>query len=122
VPTRVAGNHKFSSLSAGPAHICGISLGRTESRCWGSDIDLAIGQGLAPYVVPIPYPTSGAHPFASVSAGDQFACGLATDRNVWCWGSNRAGQLGTHPLDGRRLSLFYSATPTVVGATVSAVQ
>jgi hypothetical protein len=117
VPTRVQGARRFSSLSAGVAHVCGVLKELPESRCWGSDIDFAIGIGVAPFVVPVPYPTAGEHEFASVSAGDQFACGVTKDANVWCWGSNRSGQLGIHPIDGRLSPLLYSSRPTVVAAS-----
>ena len=30
--------------------------------------------------------------FASVSAGDYFACGLKTDGSIACWGENASGQ------------------------------
>lgn len=117
-PTRVGGAYRFTSITAGVAHVCGIRKDIPESRCWGSDIDFAIGVGNAPYIVQLPYPVSGQHPFVSVSAGDQFSCGLTTDANVWCWGSNRAGQVGVHPLDGRRVSLFYTSEPQPVAPTI----
>lgn len=117
VPTRVQGARRFSSLSGGVAHVCGIAKDLAESRCWGNDVDYAIGVGVSPFVVPVPYATAGEHPFSSVSAGDQFACGVTKDANVWCWGSNRSGQLGIHPLQGRLYALLYSSVPMVVAAS-----
>jgi alpha-tubulin suppressor-like RCC1 family protein len=118
-PLPATGDYQFTELSAGPQHICGVLSDRPETRCWGNDFDYAVGEGSPPFAVSVPYPVIGSHPFTSVSAGDQFSCGLASDRNVWCWGSNRSGQLGQHPLEGRIVSLFNARVPVVVAATIS---
>jgi alpha-tubulin suppressor-like RCC1 family protein len=40
-------------------------------------------------------------PWASVSVGGSFACGMtASDMRAYCWGENNAGQLGTGSADG----------------------
>jgi alpha-tubulin suppressor-like RCC1 family protein len=117
-PSPVGGAYTFTSVSSGPGHLCGVLSDRPETRCWGGDVDYAVGVGSPPYAVSLPYVVTGFHPFTSVSAGEQFACGLTTDRNVWCWGSNRVGQLGVHPLDGRSFALIYTNTPVLVGSTV----
>ena len=31
---------------------------------------------------------------AQIAAGDEFVCALTVDRRVFCWGSNKYGQLG----------------------------
>src|SRR4029077_12007170 len=33
--------------------------------------------------------------FDSISAGQDHACGVSTSGNVYCWGGNASGQLGT---------------------------
>lgn len=120
-PLPVTGDYKFTGLSAGRQHICGVLSDRLETRCWGSDFDYAVGEGVPPFAVSVPYPVTGLHPFTSVSAGDQFSCGLTSDHNVWCWGSNRSGQLGQHPLEGRLISLFNARAPVVVAGTVMTI-
>jgi len=57
---------------------------------------------------PIPVEVSGLNSSAaSVAAGLQHTCVLATDGNIWCWGRNRLGQLGNGTVNE-------SATPTEV--------
>ncbi|MBX3230978.1 MAG: hypothetical protein KIT84_36575 [Labilithrix sp.] len=36
-------------------------------------------------------------PPSSIALGDDFACVVAKDRSVWCWGKNDVGQLGRDP-------------------------
>jgi alpha-tubulin suppressor-like RCC1 family protein len=100
-PTKVGGGFHFSSLSAGGGHACGVTL-EGEGHCWGLNTSSEIGTGLFPSQathVAYPFPVYGRLHFTSISAGDNFTCGLTTDRNVWCWGSNTSGQLGQDPND-----------------------
>ncbi len=39
--------------------------------------------------------TSRNLPFTALAAGREHVCGLTASGTVWCWGSNRLGQLGT---------------------------
>ena len=41
-----------------------------------------------------PIPVSGGLAFETVDPGLEFACGLTRDGRVFCWGSNRSGQIG----------------------------
>ena len=61
---------KFSTVSAGDAHSCGIRSDRTVV-CWGQNSD---GRAEAP---------DGK--FSSVSAGERHSCGIRTDGTVACW-------------------------------------
>jgi alpha-tubulin suppressor-like RCC1 family protein len=36
----------------------------------------------------------GGHTFRDIAAGGLFACGVANDNKVYCWGRNNFGQLG----------------------------
>ena len=64
---------RFTSVSAGRDHICGV---RTDGSvaCWGDD---SFGKATPP---------QGG--FVSVGAGWHHTCGVRTDRSVACWGSN----------------------------------
>jgi alpha-tubulin suppressor-like RCC1 family protein len=100
-PTKVGGGLVFSSLSAGGGHVCGVTPAG-EGHCWGLNSSSEIGTGplssQATYVA-YPFPVYGGLHFTAISAGDDFTCGVTTDRNAWCWGSNLNGQLGQNPTD-----------------------
>jgi hypothetical protein len=46
---------------------------------------------------PTPKPVADLVHVVRITAGDDFACALDADHNVWCWGSNAKGQLESTP-------------------------
>ncbi len=64
----------FSALAAGLYHNCALSAGAIT--CWGRSDE---GQ-LTPPALP------DGVTFVSVSAGNYHACGLGSDKKVYCWG------------------------------------
>ncbi len=96
--TRVA----FQTLSAGKAHVCGLSASGIP-YCWGAGDFGQIGRpGVinplpsAPGQIYYPWPVTvtGQPTFSSVSAGGLHTCGLRTDGVGYCWGYNGDGSLG----------------------------
>ena len=100
-PTKVGGGYHFSAVSAGGGHACGLtSIG--DAYCWGLNSSQEIGTGAIPsqaIFVAFPFLVNGGLHFSAISAGGAFNCGLTTDKNVWCWGTNARGQLGQDPFD-----------------------
>jgi alpha-tubulin suppressor-like RCC1 family protein/uncharacterized protein YjdB len=90
------------SVDAGREFTCGFTnLGR--GYCWGR---ASVGQtGVAPdstcfdegtrdsCILP-PKRMNGDLSFTTISAGDEFACGITTDRLLYCWGTDVDGQIG----------------------------
>jgi len=95
-PTIVGGGHKFSQITAGLAHVCGIENG--IAYCWGDNMYGEIGNGYGGFyvpgssvtsptpVVPAPYaaPYSG---WTQLSAGQDFTCGIINSA-AKCWGAD----------------------------------
>ena len=90
VPTRVAGDHVFSSIRAG-LHSCGLTL--DGAFCWGYGESGRLGSGgSASASVPVALAT-GTPQFGEMDIGGS-SCALANE-GTYCWGPNDAGQLGT---------------------------
>ena len=86
-PVPVAGENRFSSISAGADHVCAIDAAN-EAFCWGA------GQR-----TPTRLPLHGA--VRSIAAGDGMTCAVDED-GTWCWNVGSPAALTTPtriPLD-----------------------
>ncbi|HUP76025.1 MAG TPA: hypothetical protein VM282_23530 [Acidimicrobiales bacterium] len=92
-PVRAAPALKFASLTAGDSQTCGVTSDGA-AWCWGNNAFGQLGSGTAGGQQTGAVAVVGGIKFASVSAGEEFTCGVGTDKTVYCWGSNRAGWLG----------------------------
>lgn len=98
VPTLVQGGLKFSQISLGTTGACGVAVD-SLAYCWGDNIygvlgDSTIASDSQPVAV------YGGIKFASVGiAGPSFACGRATDSEIWCWGQQGPANYGIAPVD-----------------------
>jgi alpha-tubulin suppressor-like RCC1 family protein len=89
------------SVTAGRRHTCALLRDRTV-ECWGKNYEGQLGDGtrvdaLRPVRVTVLDPGKRVKPLANVAAitaGSQHTCALLESREVYCWGSNFAGQLG----------------------------
>ena len=98
--TRVAAGRGF--------HSCGLTAD-DAAYCWGLNEQgrLGIGdgspepcgyegrQGCSSAPVAVKAGPGGALRFKSLAVGLEFACGVSTDGDAYCWGDNQRGQLGT---------------------------
>ena len=97
-PVRVAGELRFTQVSAGAAHSCGVAT-TGEIYCWGLASDGQLGvpldgtlcDGFACSRRPIRVATG--RRFEQVSAGYQHSCALSQGA-AFCWGRNVRGELG----------------------------
>ena len=90
-PVPVSGGHRFSALSAGGEHTCGVTTTGT-ALCWGSGYGGELGGAGGGQTTPAP--VSGGLRFASLSAGWGHTCGVTVTGALYCWGSNASGQVG----------------------------
>jgi alpha-tubulin suppressor-like RCC1 family protein len=86
-PTAVSGNMTFQSIAAGEAMTCALSATGGKAVCWG-----ALSATTPPQLTPKVYVLGPG--FSQITVGGGHACGLTADGTAYCWGDNRAGQLG----------------------------
>lgn len=82
------------SLAAGRAHTCAL-MSHGTVRCWGDNSDGQLGDStttareLPTSVLALPEPA------VALTAGDDHTCAAGASGEVYCWGDNLYGQLGT---------------------------
>jgi alpha-tubulin suppressor-like RCC1 family protein len=127
-PSRVLGTVAFASIEAGGGHTCGVA---TDGRafCWGRNITGELGDGVSAIANPTtsdllrlaPTAVAGSVQYLAISAGaGSVSCGVAADGQLYCWGTNGAGAVGTgrqSAAPGVRYSRY--DTPTPVAPLVS---
>jgi alpha-tubulin suppressor-like RCC1 family protein len=97
-PVKVVGDLRFTRLVAGTFHVCGLTQ-TGAAYCWGLNNRGQLGSDVAEQCAW----TCGTRPesvqtdlrFAMLTAGGEHTCGLTTLGQLFCWGDNSRGQLGT---------------------------
>jgi hypothetical protein len=95
-PQLVAGELRFSMVSAGNGFTCAVTVDG-EGYCWGGLFDASrrfgvLGSGSTDGSA-VPVPVAGGLRFTAIEAGTRAACGLSTG-SAYCWGENTMGELG----------------------------
>ena len=112
VPTPVAGDVRFTSVSVGSAYTCAIARDHS-AYCWGTNHYGQLGFPAAEqcgskavcYRSAIPRQLSYNIAFDHIAAGTTHTCATSQDGTAYCWGNNRNGKLGDgtdtdHPAPG----------------------
>ncbi|MEM9191527.1 MAG: hypothetical protein AAGF12_20305 [Myxococcota bacterium] len=86
---------QLKEVSAGGGHSCGIDLD-DRAVCWGKNHRGQIGNGEMDLISDPDYVISNGGPLSLdlIAAGSDFTCG-ALGGEVFCWGENNRGQLGS---------------------------
>jgi alpha-tubulin suppressor-like RCC1 family protein len=95
-PRPVAGNHVFTSVSVGYHHSCAVDR-EGAAWCWGQENagELGHAQTIGD-IAPTPAAVEGGLRFRRLDTGFNHTCGITAEGGqLWCWGSNNQGQLGT---------------------------
>lgn len=94
---------QLASISAGTGHTCALSAQGT-AFCWGNNEAGQLGapssrecklEGQKFLCSTAPLPIEGGIVFETIAAGGYHTCGLTPAGEAYCWGDNKAGQLGT---------------------------
>jgi alpha-tubulin suppressor-like RCC1 family protein len=94
---------RLTAMDGGTDFTCGVAeLGR--GYCWGLTPDgqtasqpdsiCIVGGVTAGCTLPPKQMERPEISYTTISAGGNFACGVAIDQNLYCWGNNLFGQLG----------------------------
>jgi alpha-tubulin suppressor-like RCC1 family protein len=110
VPTRVAGGFKFTTITVGSSHACGL-LADGTALCWGSNFRGALGDDSN---TDRATPTQAATTlrFVKISGGHDHTCALTADGDAYCWGGVNYPSRPTAVIGGPRfvsLTVGYSA-------------
>ncbi|MEP7325387.1 MAG: Ig-like domain-containing protein [Gemmatimonadota bacterium] len=83
----------FSDIAAGGNHSCGIAT-NGKTYCWGDGFSGQLGYGQLSKESSPTEVNTGAVKFNRIYAGGDHTCGLTAAGKAYCWGDNRAGQVG----------------------------
>lgn len=100
VPTPVAGDFTFVSISAGAAFTIGVTT-TGQALSWGPNEYGQLGDGTT-IERHVPTPVAGNHTFRTISTGAAHAVGVTTSGQALAWGANR-GRLGDGTTEARRV-------------------
>lgn len=92
-PVIVASGLKYSSVSTGYNHSCGVTSAG-PSYCWGGDYGGRLGDGSPHTDQDAPSLVAGSLLFRSISGGNDHGCGVTTSGQGYCWGNDNDGRLG----------------------------
>jgi alpha-tubulin suppressor-like RCC1 family protein len=107
------------AIAAGGHHSCALT-GRGGAKCWGANLDGAIGNGSTKLFFLTPVDViglkSGVKAIALGSLFSSHACVITSGGGVKCWGYNRNGQLGNGTSTAARTPVAVVGLSSGVGA------
>lgn len=100
-PRAVIGGLHFRALSGGATHNCAIEATTSAAYCWGANASGQLGNG-ADTPRASPTPVLGGLTFSAIRShrGNSVfgtTCAVTTGGDVYCWGWNDKGQMGSPP-------------------------
>jgi alpha-tubulin suppressor-like RCC1 family protein len=123
-PVEPQGGRLYTALTAGSINTCGLA-GTGDGFCWGSNEYGQLGNGATtPNATANSVPQAVQSPvrFKQIAAASRHACGLGTNGELYCWGRNDLGQLGSTTGSACAGGLTCQPIPTLVpGITFSSV-
>ena len=104
-PIQVVSNGPWLDVAAGQSHTCGVMQDFTL-WCWGENSGASTNDGFPLGVVGAtqlanPTQVGTATDWTLVRSNTFHSCALNRSAELWCWGRNTEGQLGTSDVDQR---------------------
>ena len=97
--TGTAPTFNASSIAAGWDFTCATAQTTNLPYCWGANTYSQLGEGTQTARSRPTQLAGGLLQLTQVTAGQDFACGLAASGSAYCWGKNWYGQLGIDTFD-----------------------
>ncbi|WP_395813549.1 MopE-related protein [Archangium minus] len=93
-PTPVTGLPPVKAIAAGIGHSLALDLDG-QVWAWGQNASGQVGMGSAGGTVLVPAKVAGLTGIRNIAAGGNYSLALDEAGQVWAWGQNTAGQVGT---------------------------
>jgi len=117
VPRLVDRSLTFTQLAVATlGHTCGLTAAGV-AYCWGLNNAGQLGNGIlfTDYEDSVPRLVVGGYTFSELAVGSTHTCGVTTAHQIYCWGEDGRGQLGS----GKTTTYGFTATPTLVASVLS---
>ena len=104
---------RWAAVAAGERHVLALAA-NGDLYAWGANEHGQLGPGAPADSLPHPRPVRVPGRYAEIAAGYTHSLALTADGQLWAWGANESGQLGT-PAQSyqatQRLGNLYLSTP-----------
>ncbi len=123
--TGVLSGKTIRSISTGTnGHTCAVASDN-RAYCWGYNSSGQLGNNSTTQSnVPVAVNTTGVlsgKTIRSVSVGMLYACAIASDNQVYCWGNNTNGKLGNNSTAQSLVPVAVTTTGALSGKTIRSV-
>jgi alpha-tubulin suppressor-like RCC1 family protein len=93
-----AGAVTYISISAGYSHTCALASS-SIAYCWGRNFEGQLGDSSnTASSIPVLVTAGVGITYTSISAGNDFSCGIQSNGAAYCWGNNSNGNLGNNTI------------------------
>ena len=115
------GQASIKQIAAGSTHTCAVAS-NNKAYCWGDNTYGQLGNNsTASSSVPVAVDTSGVlsgKSIVQITAGSAHTCAIASDNQVYCWGSNANGRLGNNSTTNSLVPVAVNTSGVLSGKTV----
>jgi prepilin-type N-terminal cleavage/methylation domain-containing protein len=114
----------INSISAGRDHTCAVAS-NGNAYCWGQNANGQLGNNsVSNSLVPVAVSMSGilsGLTIGSISAGYYHTCAIASNNQVYCWGSGTSGKLGNNTTSGSLVPVAVNTSGVLSGLNINSI-